>query len=861
MWSDYQKAIFEEVKTGTSNVVIQARAGSGKTTTILEAIKYVPKFKRIVFCAFGKETQKELERRVPPRADARTLHSLGREIVMKAWGAVRVERTRAEGIIRTLLEENDINTKSREGFEQFRAGVSLLSLAKNCLVQNEDELYEMAAEREEAATFWPDLFPLVMEALEQCKTVSPEIDFDDMIWLPIVLNLPLLPYDVVFVDEVQDLNPCQIELAKRLCKEGGRIFSVGDDRQCIPDGQLVSTPKGPRPIETLQVGDFVLAAKGQDVVTARVLRTSQSAHQRILTFETDKGQKFRCTPNHVVYAALSPESRGYFIYLMWKQALGWRIGVTRSGYLVEGAGWMTRATIEKAERMWFVDFAASLSEARYKEASLSLRYQIPTITFWSRPDERINKEVRVKIFAEFGQNGERLLRDRRLLFELPAFLTKARATGNGKISININQAGRQGTLVSLWSSALPQDFEEKFQCIAGTKHGKRFGRLRAAFRSYKDAVIFANELHAALGETTSYISHRLSIGNEGGSVRPLNAAQLWPGMDVIVAVGPEHQIQRDRVKLRMEQAGQFTCRDLEIENLANYFVGGVCVHNSIYGFRGASTSNVQRLISELKAKVMPLPICYRCGQEIVKYAKRTVPDLEAWEGAPAGNVTFCDSHERASDGDFVLSRTNVGAFDTCLDFLARGKKAYMVGKDIGKSVRLLVERSKADTLSDLLDWLRVWYANERERIVERCERLQHSPERMLERIADQYATVRTLAAECDDLDALNTKLKILLTDDGKGIRCSTVHKAKGLEADRVWVLAGTFRRASKDDVEEENLWYVATTRAKQALYVVGKPRAESHWIRCAECEVDATIPFPPTKGVDYYCSACYRERS
>ena len=92
---------------------------------------------------------------------------------------------------------------------------------------------------------------------------------------------------------------------------------------------------------------------------------------------------------------------------------------------------------------------------------------------------------------------------------------------------------------------------------------------------------------------------------------------------------------------------------------------------------------------------------------------------------------------------------------------------------------------------------------------------------------DNADTINTLAETVGSVEELTRKLETLFNDEqgAASVMCSTVHKAKGLEADRVWVLEDTLKRGG---VEEENIRYVAYTRARKELCLVSinKPMEE-----------------------------------
>src|SRR5215813_1506626 len=83
--SPQQQAIFDQLKLGLDgggNIIVDAKAGSGKTTTIVEGMNYIPKvggliMPKVVFLAFNKSIAETLGRRCPTGTICSTFHSLG----------------------------------------------------------------------------------------------------------------------------------------------------------------------------------------------------------------------------------------------------------------------------------------------------------------------------------------------------------------------------------------------------------------------------------------------------------------------------------------------------------------------------------------------------------------------------------------------------------------------------------------------------------------------------------------------------------------------------------------------------------------------------------------------------------------
>jgi superfamily I DNA/RNA helicase len=96
--------------------------------------------------------------------------------------------------------------------------------------------------------------------------------------------------------------------------------------------------------------------------------------------------------------------------------------------------------------------------------------------------------------------------------------------------------------------------------------------------------------------------------------------------------------------------------------------------------------------------------------------------------------------------------------------------------------------------------------------------LEHSGYLALE---DKVVTLLFLAKLSTNIEDLKVKIRTIFTDEIKGIVLSTIHKIKGLEASRVFIIRPDLLPMKTikgwQQIQEKNLEYVAITRAKTEL--------------------------------------------
>jgi len=248
--SGYQSSIFDFVLNGTGHGIVRAFAGSGKTTTLVQASKLLPVNSRAVFIAFSNAIVKELSSRLDSMA-ARTVHSIGFTAVKRALGNnCKVEDNKYRAIIKPLAEGltehlfRECTAKGAEFPNRNDVQSAINDLVNFCQVTLTEPTNRTALqavvdhftiELHEALTL-DVLAPIVRRVLDEgVKQAKRDklISFGDMLWLPHVLDLTPDQFDWIFIDEAQDLSTAQLELVMKMCAPKGRMLFVGDPNQAI----------------------------------------------------------------------------------------------------------------------------------------------------------------------------------------------------------------------------------------------------------------------------------------------------------------------------------------------------------------------------------------------------------------------------------------------------------------------------------------------------------------------------------------------------------------------------------------------------------------------------------------------------
>jgi superfamily I DNA/RNA helicase len=247
-------------------------------------------------------------------------------------------------------------------------------------------------------------------------------------------------------------------------------------------------------------------------------------------------------------------------------------------------------------------------------------------------------------------------------------------------------------------------------------------------------------------------------------------------------------------------------------------------YQSIYGFRGADVDAIPNLIENLEAETLPLSITYRCPKSHVQLLNDLFPmiPLECSETAIQGEIRDLGKEgfiKEVKQGDMVLCRCNAPLVPLAFELIRKGIKAIIRGRDIGTNLLSIVRRMKAVDIKDLNIKLEDYCHKEVSKLLDREKSIA------AQSLQDKIDTINALMDGTNTISDLEDKIENIFSDTNVGVVFSSVHKAKGLEAEKVYILEPKLmpHPMAKHDWEkaqESNIKYVAYTRSLDQLILV-----------------------------------------
>jgi DNA helicase II / ATP-dependent DNA helicase PcrA len=511
--------------------------------------------------------------------------------------------------------------------------------------------------------FDEELLGPLTEAYEALLQERGAVDYPSMLRLPLrlfadeprALHVVQDAYRFVMADEAQDTSHIQFELLRQVVERHRNLAVVGDPKQCFPPGTLVQTPNGPVAIESLKPGHAVVAAKGHgETAVARVQRLLRRDFEGDLVQLTLRsGRVLRLTPQHMCFARLGLRRDIFYVYLMYRRDLGYRVGTAvgaakspDSPGLVSGIRY--RSNQENADKAWVLRVCSTLEEALFHEQIFSVQYGLLRVVFKALGRSiAFDQASLTRLYAAIDTrtNAARLMADLGLHFEYPHHRPQAHLAGprTRRLQVNVTLfAGNMGGSRRpwrghiAWLNSSDRAIEKLIQDRGvSTRAGSRnTWRVERQLHDVAAVMAAADEL-GRLAENPEVA--RWALLSEGRKFSFQPASHLHRTMIVPVVDG-DRVVEDEIISVeRTHYSGRVY--DLDVEHLHNYVAGGMVVHNCIYSWNGADPRillSFPQLYPE--AKVFPLDQNHRSTGVVVALSNALAAPLEGGHGSWTNNV-------------------------------------------------------------------------------------------------------------------------------------------------------------------------------------------------------------------------------
>lgn len=776
-----QQTIYDTFDNKDLNILIEAVAGSGKTTVLMELLKKCDG--PTLFLAFNKTIQVEISKRIEnlniEQAEAKTLHSLGL-LALNGRFTYTLEKGKYYEIANKVVDQNPATKKLKYG-EKFKLVYMLVTMndvSRMYLTNDISEITTHMISMDKSVNNDPAI-PKLWERFIKLRELSYtskviQIDFTDMIYVPVHFKLHIpVNVDYLMIDEAQDLNIVQHTLIDNIINQGNikKWVSVGDRHQCQPKGtKVLMRDLSEKNIEDIRIDDEVISyhkgkcqfvgyGKNRNTKAMKVQNTHISRRvDNVFTITLRSGHKSSYTSNHKCYMQLSDEKiRDKYALYMLQKGDNFRLGIypCYSKHKSNGFGPVLRARAEKAEHLWIIDVFDTKEEAYLQEQIISYEYRIPQLRFTDNNNSVCLNQERLDLFWSnfLNQKNDAL-----------KLLNKYNREIKYPLWSNTNT--NQGGVGNCWKLSTKTMFKTQACNI---------------IPSIMEMCVF-------------------NITNKDKKGR---------------VVREMHEIKGYEVELKM---GEFI--SLDIENNHNYVADGILTSNSIYGFSGAYSSSFDLFKEKGNVIELPLDICYRCPKLVVDEANKVYDVMEGFKKED-GVVEVITSPKLIKDDSMVVCRQIAPLFQLFFYLVTEGRGVQLKGEDILNRIVNFLSPMKFDKIEKIYNRM-----DTRKSILKASQNPFDKFEGgIIEENLESIIIMIDggLISPNDTGDTLIKRLKEIFKKNKSGIVLCTIHKSKGLESDYVYILdecliPSKYAKSPSQLIQEQNLKYVARTRAIKGMF-------------------------------------------
>jgi DNA helicase-2/ATP-dependent DNA helicase PcrA len=254
--SPLQQSIFDFALANEANVkqsiprrslIVDAKAGSGKSTTALELMKLLSRHGlSMAYTTFNTAPKDEFKLRVQDAklpVSVESAHAFGRRALANSGCKCLCNEKGRFGKVSTTISRLLDTLDPKHPLLQYTTVIStLVNYAKDagiglasCADISDASAWHSIIEHHqlECEGYEELVVEYAQETLRRSNAEKDIIDFADMLYLPLLRGCQFEQYDYLFIDEAQDTNTVRRMMFKKMLKPWGCAIIIGDPYQAI----------------------------------------------------------------------------------------------------------------------------------------------------------------------------------------------------------------------------------------------------------------------------------------------------------------------------------------------------------------------------------------------------------------------------------------------------------------------------------------------------------------------------------------------------------------------------------------------------------------------------------------------------